>query len=323
MSWKLKINGTFFISLIFLIVSLFLVVAVVSRQQNYSKVFMPREGRLELSERDFRYSILLSGEWEFYESQLLNGSGDIDAATEYVMVPHIWDGTGYGSYRLLVEGLNPEQCYSLSVPDMGGAYRLFVNGEEKGSNGEVAASKASERLHWEPGILTFRPGRESVEIVMQVSNFHSFPGGFLREMKLGLPTVIQREQKRKLSGELVLLGGLLIVALYNICLFILNPSNLSTLYFTLFNLSVSLRMLITGEKIINLLFQELNWLPLLGLQYITGALMLAFFILFMNSLFQAEFHRRIVILFLSLTALFLGREFFFPWFCSGSPIPFI
>ena len=312
MPWKLKINGTFFIALIFLILSLFLVIAVTSRFQEYSRVFQPSKGHLELRESDFQYSILLSGEWEYYDRQLLTLPDEAAGAPEYVMVPHVWNGMGYGSYRLLLKGMNPEQCYSLYVPDMGGAYRLYIDGEERGSNGVVATDKASERLHWEPGIITFRSGDDSVEIVLQVSNYHSFPGGFLREMKLGRPQVIQHERNRKLCGDMVVLGGLLIIALYNLCLFILNPSNRSTLFFTLFNLSVCLRMAITGERIVNLLYSGLDWRLLYGMLFVTGTLMLGLFILFMNSLFKAEFHRWIVRVFLSLTLALLAAVFFLP-----------
>ena len=312
MPWKLKINGTFFIALIFLLVALFLIFALNSRNEDYSKVFMPFKGKLALTESDFRYNILLSGEWEFYDGQLLEDAGGDAEGGEYVMVPHIWNRTGYGSYRLIIEGLNPETCYSLYVPDMGGAYRLLINGEERGLSGTVGTERSAESLHWEPLIITFRTEGGSVELILQLSNFHSTPGGFLREMKLGLSEAIHKEEGRNLGSEMIVLGGLLIVALYNLCLFLLNTENRSALLFSLFNLIVSLRLIITGEKIINFWLTDLNWYPLIRLQYAAGFLMLGFFVLFMNTLFRSELRRWIVRFFLGFTALLLLLGLFLP-----------
>ncbi len=312
MQWKIKISGTFFIALFFVLIALFFSVLVLNRGENYSGIFRSRNGIIELDTSNLEYNVLLTGEWKYYSNQLLTSSKNASEPFKFVDVPHTWNGTGYGTYCLRIEGLDPGTGYCFYIPDTSSAFRFYLNEELVAENGKVGTSPDEEELHWEPRMVHFKPEQSSIEIIMQISNFHSYPGGFIREIKLGLPDNILAEKANRLSIQMILLGGILIIGLYNFSLFLLNPENKAALFFTLLNFLIVVRIILTGEKIINTWIVNPDWYLLLKLQFIIGAMMLGFFVLFMNNLFKGLFHKIIVRVLLGIVFVIAVIPVFIP-----------
>ncbi len=312
MTWKVKINGIIFIAMVFVIVALFLFLFLLSGNEDYSKVFAAEQGNLALSASDFNYNIPLIGEWAFHDEVFLSGSDKDFHNAEYVTLPHTWNHMGYGTYTLHVSGLIPGTSYGLYIYDQPSAYALYVDHQLIAENGTVGQDEASEFIHWQPQIAGFTASDTSADIVLQISNFHMYPGGFIREMKLGTLSNIQQELRRNVGNQMILFGGILMIGLYNFSLFVLNPNERSGLYFAFFNFIVAARIPLIGDRIINTWIPSPNWDLLLKWQFITGAAMLATFVLFMYSLFKNEHKLWIVLVYLSLVPLFAASVFILP-----------
>jgi len=316
MTWKIKINGTFFVTMVFIVVALFLSVVLLSNNKDYSEIFNADEGVLELTKSDFEYTFPLKGEWKYYDQQLITKTND-SQNYEIVTVPHSWNKTGFGTYVLTIKGLVPDNCYSLYIYDTTSAYSLYVNSRLIATNGQVGTNYETEKLHWEPQVKNFTSDSSTAELLIQVSNFHMYPGGLIRDITIGTPDQVHAVQSRNISNQMILLGGILIMAFYNLSLYLLNTKDRAALYFSLFNFTVSARIVITGERLINTWIDQPNWEFLMKSQFVIGSAMLGFFVLFMYSLFKNKMHIIVVQLTLLFTIILSLSAFIFPqtgWF---------
>jgi len=312
MLWKIKVSGTFFISLIFALIVLFITILLHFTGENYSNVFNADGGILELSSNDFKYNILLNGEWRYWDQQFIIRREDAAAPHSLVDVPHSWKGSGFGTYNLSLKGLDPGVIYSLSVPDMSSAYKLYLDSVLIAQNGRTGIDSSSEILYLEPQIVNFTAENLNIEIMLQISNFKTFSGGFINEMKLGKPESIINEVKRNISIQMTLFGGILIIGLYNLSLFLLNTNDKTTIFFALFNFMLAARILLTGERLINTWITNADWIILLKLQFISGASLLGLFALFMNSMFLKHFSKIVVKIILGIVLLLIVAAIFIP-----------
>ena len=97
--------------------------------------------------------VKLDGNWEFYESQLLNYSDfknlDKSKMTGYIQVPKKWsdtqlslknsNGMGYGTYRLRLL-IEPNTKISLKYKTIGSAFKLYFNDKNLLNIGNVIFS---------------------------------------------------------------------------------------------------------------------------------------------------------------------------------------
>jgi len=315
MSWKININGTFFITIIFVLVALILSTVLFSSNEDYSDLFIVKDGVLNLSPEDLSYNIPLIGQWHFYNQELLGAGGEKVHEPSIVEVPHVWEekgGTGFGTYKLRVTGLEPDETYSLYLYDMVTAYELFVDNELIAHNGTIGKDIEEERLEWRPLIADFSTESGDVEIAIQLSNYHYFPGGLWREIKIGKKGNIAVERESNIISQMVMFGGILMIGIYNLSLFLLNSKERAALYFSIFNFMVAFRIPLTGERIINNWLDNPDWILLTQIQYLLGYSMLGLFILFLYKLFESDFRRLLVLICVGVVTLLNITVFIFP-----------
>lgn len=311
MKWSIRIRGPFFIALVVAVVILFMLVLFFLNSTHTSTLMEAEAGTIVYSPSTFHQNSILGGEWRFYKDQLLLPDS-IEQVPEFVTLPHTWIGEGVGTYQLTLSGLEPDACYSLYVQDNGAAYTLFINSKQMAQSGTPASSKTEEIVHLESQIVKFMTESETVTITLQISNFHTYSGGIMRLPKFGTPYNITVEHNLRLITQMILLGGTLVIGLYNFSLFILNTKERSALYFAGFCFAVSLRIMITGERMINYVLPSVNWQLLYLLQFAVGAVMLATFILFMYCLFKDSLHEGFIKIVLLLSGILLVAPFILP-----------
>lgn len=268
------------------------------------------EGVLDLSDWDFEEDgiVRLNGEWEFYWEQLLEpgdfSGGRQPGRTGFYRVPSLWNdypiegvkfpGDGYATFRLRVELGEPQEVHALRLMVMSTAYRIWVDGVLLSSNGQVGESPETSIPQSLPQIAMFRPDESTVDIVLQISNFHHRKGGFWDVIELGEEKQIHQRQRLKQAYEGFLFGSLLIMAFYHFGLFGLRRQDPSTLYFGLFCLLVGARVLVTGECFLIILFPNFNWELAFKIEYLAFYLGVPLFTAFIGSLFPDEFSRKIL-----------------------------
>ncbi len=143
-------------------------------------------GTLDLSKIDIDNRIVnLNGEWEIYWGELLSPQ-DLENTNnreiQYYKINNEWESLGYPSqgyatFRLKIITKNSsKKMYSLLIPEVFTAYRLWVNSEEMVNNGIVSKNKKDEEPNYLSRQVFFNPEKEYY-ITLQISNHHFRSGG--------------------------------------------------------------------------------------------------------------------------------------------------
>lgn len=177
--------------------------------------------------------IKLDGEWNFYWKQLKTTENakqnDLNPPPINVEVPSYWTSYetdnqplnrfGYGTYtrRISFDNSLAGKQLSLYVPSMISPFKLYINGELKAEVGTVSENTSGEQLQNRYVISQFTVS-DTVDIGIQISNFHLYRSGLWKKCYLGTPQVIA---KSKFIGNLfsftasfVFVAFVLILVLY-------------------------------------------------------------------------------------------------------------
>ena len=261
-------------------------------------------GILDLTEWDFEKNgaVNLDGEWEFYWKQLydprhfLSGISSMDK--KIIMLPRSWngyevegvpiEGTGYATFRLIIRLPENDKSMSMELPSIYTAHKLWINGELLSSDGQVSeASEGSEPKHFHK-VISVPQSSDTLELIIQVSNYMHRRGGIWQPIKFGNSEDILKLRERQVFIDMTLFGSLLIMGIYHLMLYAFRRKDRSPLYFGIFCLLVSLRILLVGEIILLYFFPEIPQEFALKVEYFTFYLGITFFTLFIHALFPKE-----------------------------------
>lgn len=244
--------------------------------------FKSEKGILDLTQAHISENPLpLNGEWAFYWQELLSPEdiqlrsareGSID---RWISIPGSWlgdqlegqqlKGTGYATFRLLIQLSEQDrhERLALRLPTIFHAYTLWVNGERLAEVGTVGPNKSSMTPQLATKLVFFQPEQDTVELVMQVANFHHKRGGITKSIELGGSDVLTVQTNLKIAAEMFITASLLVIGVYHLMLFILRRKDRATLYFGLITLLLGIRSLLVGEHLATQLWPAFPW----GLQF--------------------------------------------------------
>ena len=196
------------------IILVFLLTLGFSRLSAHNGFPVPSEGILDLREVQWNHESLLdlNGEWLFYWEAFL----DPDKYAHHkgkgmtVRVPSYWSsytlegeslpGQGFGTYSLQVllpEGFQTPLCIDIPLFDV--AHKFYLNDRLIAGNGEVGTNRAEEDPWYEPGSFCHIPDTDTLQLLIQVSNFHHRRGGFWQSVVMGSSDkVLDRREKRRM-----------------------------------------------------------------------------------------------------------------------------
>ncbi|WP_281889827.1 diguanylate cyclase domain-containing protein [Paenibacillus sp. YYML68] len=274
-------------------------------------------GLLDLSRSGTEAMYKLDGEWQFSYNRLLTPQEFDKEPYESVQVPSSWtsyvdDGKrkklpSYGSATYRLDILLPTeakgQVWAVHIPAVYSAYTLWLNGEEVLRNG-VVGDRLTELPSRQSRIVDFHVQSEKLTLVMHASNQVSRNGGITSSIKLGKSDVIYKASKAQTSVEMFLAGGLIIMALYHVGLYVLRRVEPEPLYFGAFCLALGVRSLFTGEKVIYSFTTAISWQAALRIEYVALVVGVCSFALFLHRVFPKELHRRAVVMITSVCTLY-------------------
>ncbi|OEF97085.1 sensor histidine kinase [Desulfuribacillus alkaliarsenatis] len=279
----------------------------------------------------------LEGTWEFYWEQLIEPSVFSETrSTEslpsqrhgllnnknYINVPSAWPQAGYATYRLIVvlEQQSKRQEYSpekqelisqqitnhlaLHIPKLSTAYTLWINNELIASNGIVGMESDATIPHTEPKFVTFDTNNDSLDIVIQASNFHHSTGGILKNISLGTEDFITTFSNWQIAFDLIVFGSLFVVGIYHLIFYFYRKKEASNLYFGVFSIIVGIRALLVGTAFIFQLFPNFNWELALTIEYLTFYLGTPIFILYLRSILPQEISLKVIQLSIVISIFF-------------------
>ncbi|MGK5093739.1 adenylate/guanylate cyclase domain-containing protein [Deltaproteobacteria bacterium TL4] len=269
------------------------------------------QGVLDLSNWNFENDgqVKLDGEWGFYWKQFLSSS-DFETSPSlkpdaYAKVPGRWNdlevdhkavgSEGYATYRLTVSMNETAGDLAFKIPIMGTAYELEHNGQLLASSGRIGISRDLMQPSYHPTIVEIQPQSRSPWILLlRISNFHTYKGGPWYSLSLNSPERLKGEQRVSARLQWMVFGCIFIMGLYHLGLYIIRPSEKSTLYLGISCLLIALRTLLTEEKFLYGYFDETLWLFCYKVEYLTYYLSVFVFVLFGQSVFPRQFSNKIV-----------------------------
>ena len=194
---------------------------------------------------DPRAPLSLDGPWEFHWQTFLSPTDQRNPTAEAtVRLPSSWtqlevDGShlppqGHASYRLRLElGDDRPEALLLRVPLVYSAYRLYVDGKEVANVGVPATTEAEARPDYGQRTVWIDQPGETIDILLHVSNFSARIAGIPRPIEIGTPEAVQGLWAIELISTSALAGGLMLIGLSQLILFVIRRRERAYLFFGL------------------------------------------------------------------------------------------
>jgi signal transduction histidine kinase len=273
-----------------------------------------------------RYFITLNGNWEFYwMKKLYPNDFRNDTALKpdiYGKVPSYWteykekdfktSNFGFATYRVRI--ILPHELkkrFALHVPAFDSAADIWVNGELAESSGIPGKSAAETQPGYRPRMHPFTNISDTVEIIVNVSNFHHRRGGFWLPMTFGTFPTIQKASANKWAGDWATTGILIGFALFFIIFFILYPKDSIMAFFSAALLGMAMRPLFTSSFLIYD-FVSLSWTWTVKLEYMSLFLLMFGCSWFIDHLYPSRFIRYVTVLITGIFSVAFIVTLFFP-----------
>lgn len=275
------------------------------------------KGVLDLRNADLNQSLLpLAGEWKFHWNQLLfpaNKSADTDT---YIQVPALWnkmniDGKplpaeGFATYELTILLPHNRPVLALEVPDVYCSYALYINDSLMSSNGKPDTTAATSMPFWGTRAIRFPEKGDSARILMQVANFWHAKGGTYKPIVMGPLAKVAQKKDQEMAFDFILMGCLFMGGLFFLGLYLFGRRDNAILFFSLFCILYSYRMIGTDRYVLHTLFPDLSWFLTIRLEYLVLSTGVAMFALYTKLLFPEDSHKRIMQVMISFCLLFTG-----------------
>ncbi|MBN1646740.1 MAG: hypothetical protein JW874_01790 [Spirochaetales bacterium] len=201
--------------------------------------------------------IALNGEWNAAPGKL---TPDIRDSDGYEFLPHQWQNAlGVGTYFMRIDGLVPGKAYALFAPYQATSFRLYIDGHEKAANGSPGMDKVSTIPGYHPLVIRFTVTENTVQIILQVANFHHRRGGPFQALLFGPANAVERYDFWKLFADIMFSAVFLFVAfIYIFNAFIKKEA--SVLWIGLLYFFIGLTSLSGTPQVLLLrLFPGMNW----------------------------------------------------------------
>lgn len=261
-------------------------------------------GVLDLRQYDFSQNkiINLRGNWKFAYNQLYYDYQNFPKAGKTITVPGKWNhfhyhkkkigSYGYGTYylKILLPLDEPISQYSLKITRIGTASNIFVNGKKYFHSGVVARSVTKQIPELKGGIINITNLKNpEIHILIQVANFHHRKGGLWKPIFLGKTEDIIHLKNKNIFIDTFLFGSILIIGIYHFSLYFMKIKNLTTLFFSLFCIATSFRVVFTGETFFENFLFNLGFETRTKIEYLTFYLGTPFFAGFVYHQFGHAF----------------------------------
>lgn len=274
--------------------------------------------------------LLMTGKWEFYWNELLTPKDSLPPAN-YIQFPEIWNHLqlngkplptmGYATYRmkiLLPKGYPP---LALQIPDIYCSYRLYLNDTFEISVGKPAKTKEESQPSWSERIVTLPRNTDTITVLLQVANFWHAKGGPHKTIRIGKLTTLLKQSRIDWAMNSLTTGFILMSSFLFFGLYLFARHDKAILYFALFALAYSYRILGAGPYLIFSVFQDFNWFLILRLEYLSLVISFALLFQYIRYLYPEEANTRVIKVLIIVSTVYCFIIIFFPVRIYSSVMP--
>ncbi len=281
--------------------SLFLLFSLILSTQVKADSDVPEaiQGVIDLRQTDLsKETIALKGEWGLYWKQLLSNHDTNATRTAYVPFPVLWSATtvngkplnhyGYATYALTVLLPKNQHTLALEIPDTYTSYRLYVNGKLFAESGNPDSTEERSVAKWLQQTRELTTNADTLHLLFQVANYWHYKGGPYKNILIGDKQTLFYEKQVDNAFDLVLTGCLFMGGLFFFGLFLFGKHDKAILYFALFCMTYSYRMIGSRSYVLHDLFPNLPWSLTTHLEYISLFLSVVWFSLYTRHLYPKD-----------------------------------
>ncbi|MBS1660791.1 MAG: response regulator [Bacteroidetes bacterium] len=245
--------------------------------------------------------LTLNGEWGFFWNRLLTPDSLPAPVPAYVNYTTLWKdlnlngqkfpSQGYATYTLTVLLPHKRPRIGLEIPDSYCSHKLYINGVPQAQNGQPATTRDKAQPFWVTRVIVLPPGEsDTLVMVMQIANFWHARGGPYKEILIGDKDQLILKKYRDSAYDFLLAGCLFMGGLFFLGLFVFGRHDRAILYFALFCIVFSYRMVGTNHYALHSLFNDLDWFITTRIEYLTLSVGVAFFSAYTRRLYPDDSH---------------------------------
>jgi len=279
------------------IAAAFLFVLLIAGKSNGETSIPAVRGTIDATHWDLQTPFALNGYWAFYDQQLLTPAECFPFRGTYTVFPSSFadsraskSGLGYATYALRVILPRKDAGMALQIPQMYNAYILWVNGVKVASAGTVGQTRETTVPQWINRTVTILPA-DTLDIVLQISNFHHYIGGIREPIHLGPASTLQANTDLTLSSSLAHGIFLIAEALVLFGLFAFRYPKKIIIFFAMLCFTWGLRAFFSLSYPITCLLPDFNWTIAVKIEYFTLFGLMIWGTLFINQLFRESSNR--------------------------------
>ena len=279
-------------------------------------------GILDLQGYDFesRGPLTLAGEWGFYWDIVVSPENFNNVISRppdlFVEVPSYWDNLDEIDPRITPRGVATYSLKILTNKDDAAAdlalkflsitpnADIFIDGVQVAEIGNVDSDKTLSESGNRIFLTPVPVKSSSFDLTVSISNYHNVNGGLNRPIQIGLYDDILKKRELKLSLDALFLGGLILMGLYQLSLFLLNRRQITSLYMAILCFMAFFFSGFKNEMVLLSLFP--GWDGEIRTRFIYLCLTIAgpLLTLYASSLYPAQFRKKINWLLLSIAVVF-------------------
>jgi hypothetical protein len=281
-----------------------------------SAVSYAHKGVLDLRKHNFKEkNISPQGEWTFYWHQLLPPDSLSLATPVYTAFPALWNNTkingktlpaqGYATYALTILLPAKRDPLAFKIEDFYSSYRLFVNGVLFAANGNPSTDAATTIPAFEQITRKLPNESDTLKLVLQVANFSHSKGGFNKKIYLGDNAKLGADKDKELASNFLLAGCIFICGLFFFGLYLFGQQDKVILYFSLFSVFYSYRVIGAPPYLLNSVFPSIPYWFSMHADYISLYLSVCFFVMYIRYLYPEDTNKKLTRTMAGISLLFL------------------
>jgi hypothetical protein len=265
--------------------------------------------------------ITLSGEWEFYMSELIHPDTLLNktiADPDYIEFPSTWNdlnktrtpGFGFATYHMKML-VNEGTPLALEFPHFYTSYSFWVNGVLISANGKVGRQESESHAQYLPRTAPIETSTDTLDVVIHISNFFHAKGGLRENVILGDSNEMMFKRTVAVNATLAMFGILFAIATIFGLLFILSKRQMSLVYFFALCITWGIRSLFSNQYLAISFWPDFSWELAAKIEYIALFFEMIWAVLFVSSLFKSDSNIIFKYLFCFCSFVFILLTLFF------------
>ncbi|PLX17259.1 MAG: hypothetical protein C0599_13890 [Salinivirgaceae bacterium] len=273
----------------------------------------------DLSEWDGEGYQVLESDWTFIPNEFVTDLNNKD--TSYIVdigmswnkfpnVDTVMSAIGKGTYIKTIYLPRRNIFYEFDLGTVSSAYALYVNDSLIKTVGNPYADEDKPSESYNTEIVKYYAHNLKMKIVLHVQNWRYSKGGLWSQVYISQNDYAKDKRSKRISLIFVLFGGLVVMSFYHGGLYFLRRKETSSLFFFLWTLAASFRLLFSGRYYPVYDLFDVDWYWTIRIEYLTFYLAIPLFMQFVYEIFPKSVNRRFIRIYNLVGLLFSTSVFY-------------